>query len=743
MSGYPETGGGGGHPGDSELPTTPSMVSAVTNRRQAIDTFLKELDTNRDGDIGVDELLSLMESVAVQRRQRKWMWFAIVALTFCALSTIAATVGLTYAVLKAVQDTEVVGGVMYVKDSTTEIVRTGSAEFTVVDGVFVSRETILSAAATNSTTSGRRSLAEAGSKVPPKAVLRTASYKGTPQRFTSNVSIAVLMELDYLLIKGAGSVELALKVDGVARVPMAGSVLGTVVRIVTSAGTITLDSTVVSFSSSIADIFEEAGFSVSRNRRMLLGIYDVVGFFNWIEIYEPCITPENVTLDRCQFQLPVVEGDDGSLQLPEGNLTEGTRRRRELRTVRVRHSPTTPLMRRSMQGDFTGVVDLAGVEVIDGVRYMTHNETATYWNSMLRTVYEFALMPNYRRIELMTTSDKIAFTWQEENLPYGVGAVITQSWCTEALVPDSVVERSRMRDDTLSSFEFIGYDSKYDRSARHFRLSVKQIGAESFDDLPNVLTVDYWDTLTDSYPLAFEMNHPLLGHMIIQVLNFTTLADGVPETAPELFKAPQTDTCSFNPSIPRLSSPFTVSAYDTTPYTADDEQSDQDFVNGESFDAGDVTASNRRRAILEESAKRAAVWDTLDHINGTGEWPEWALEHYGGVRPAQSLIHGRRIVEELGIKDLEIAKVCAGYDYENNEGFVSATISMWLVIFKVELGATMRSRFWGDWTDWEYCTSITSMDDGGSARGAKILGFHVRIEGRQGWGDDTALNGIE
>ncbi|KXZ41751.1 hypothetical protein GPECTOR_295g796 [Gonium pectorale] len=586
-----------------------------------------------------------MENVAVQRRQRKWMWFAIVALTFCALSTIAATVGLTYAVLKAVQDTEVVGGVMYVKDSTTEIVRTGSAEFTVVDGVFVSRETMLSAAATNSTASGRRSLAEAGSKVPPKAVLRTASYKGTPQRFTSNVSVAVLMELDYLLIKGAGSVELALKVDGVARVPMEGSVLGTVVRIVTSAGTITLDNTVVSFSSSIADIFEEAGFSVSRNRRMLLGIYDVVGFFNWIEIYEPCITPENVTLDRCQYQLPVLEGDDGSLQLPEGNLTEGTRhRRRELRTVSVRHSPTTPLMRRSMQGGgFTGVVDLAGIEVIDGVRYMTHNETATFWNNIMRTVYEFAMMPDYRRIELMTINNKIVSAWQEENLPYGVGAVITQSWCTEATVPAGVVERAQMRNDTLSSFEFIGYDSKYDRSARHFRLTVKQAGAETFDDLPNALTVDYWDTLTDNYPLAFEVDHPLSGHMMIQVLNFKTLTNGIPETAPELFIVPQKETCSFNPRIPRLSSPFTVSAYETIPYNSDDQQTDQEFINGELVAAGDVTASNRRRAILEESAKRAAVWETLDHINGTGEWPEWALEEYGGVRPAQSHIHGRAL----------------------------------------------------------------------------------------------------
>ncbi|KXZ42974.1 hypothetical protein GPECTOR_108g169 [Gonium pectorale] len=741
MSGYPGAGGqgsgDGGHPaaaGDCKVPKSPSMVAAVTTRRQEFDNFLKELDANKDGNIDIDELLAHMEGIAAQRRQRKWMWFAIVALAFCALSTIAATVGLTYAVLKAVQDTEVVGGIMYVKDSTTEIVRTGSAEFTVVDGLLVSRETLLDTAANaNTTASGRRSLAGADSKVPPKAVLRTASFKGTPQRFTSNVSIEVLMELDYLLIKGSGSVELALKVDGVARVPMAGSMLGTVVRIVTSAGTITLDNTVVSFSSSIADIFEEAGFSVSRNRRMLLGIYDVVGFFNWIEIYEPCITPDNVTHDRCQFQLPALEGDDGSVQLPEGDdvlpTAEGTRRRRELRTVRVRHSPTTPLVRRSLQDGFNGIVDLAGIEEVDGVRYMTHNETATYWNSMLRTVYEFALMPDYRRIELMTTNNKIVSTWQEENLPYGVGAVINPSWCTEAIMPDSVVTRAQMRDDTLASFEFIGYDYKYDRSARHFRLAIKQIGAESIEELPNVLTVDYWDTLTDNNPVAFEVDDPLTGHLMIQVLDFKVLTDGVPDTAPELFTAPQIDTCSLNPSIPRLSSPFSISSYDTIPYTADDEQ---DFINGDSFDEGDPAASNRRRAILEASATRAAVWATLDHINGTGEWPEWALEHYGGVRPTQSLItHGRALqardcsfrtstvkmdtkpcagvfsiiscwdsiadgwfhrhrlkgyvnrvkvaktlVEDLGIEDIEFAKVCAGYDYENNEGFATATISL-------------------------------------------------------------------
>ncbi len=37
-------------------------------------------------------------------------------------------------------------------------------------------------------------------------------------------------------VKGAGDTEIALRVDGVARVPMEGSVWGTIVRIVTVAG---------------------------------------------------------------------------------------------------------------------------------------------------------------------------------------------------------------------------------------------------------------------------------------------------------------------------------------------------------------------------------------------------------------------------------------------------------------------------------------------------------------------------
>lgn len=68
---------------------------------------------------------------------------------------------------------------------------------------------------------------------------------------------------------------MALLVNGVARVPKDDSVWGSVVRILSSAGTLTLDDTTVHFSSDVAPIFSEAGFAVTSNagsrRRLLAG----------------------------------------------------------------------------------------------------------------------------------------------------------------------------------------------------------------------------------------------------------------------------------------------------------------------------------------------------------------------------------------------------------------------------------------------------------------------------------------
>lgn len=69
-------------------------------------------------------------------------------------------------------------------------------------------------------------------------------------------------------------------VTGVARIPLAGSVHGSVVKISTVHGTITLDDTEISFAEELSPFFVEAGFVVDPGTgRKLLGVYDVFGFF--------------------------------------------------------------------------------------------------------------------------------------------------------------------------------------------------------------------------------------------------------------------------------------------------------------------------------------------------------------------------------------------------------------------------------------------------------------------------------
>ncbi|KXZ43629.1 hypothetical protein GPECTOR_85g359 [Gonium pectorale] len=172
------------------------------------------------------------------------------------------------------KDTEIKGGTMYIKKSDVvaqDVVRTGSADFGVGEnGLFVQRLTGSGSGAQNGTDSG--------------TVLKTAIFMGTPQAFDSEVDIQSLMELKYLLINGTSRAQLGLVVQGVARVPLDGSVYGTVLHIVTVAGTITLDATVVTFSTTIANIFAEAGFRISTTRRrVLLGAYTVLGFFNTVK----------------------------------------------------------------------------------------------------------------------------------------------------------------------------------------------------------------------------------------------------------------------------------------------------------------------------------------------------------------------------------------------------------------------------------------------------------------------------
>ncbi|KAG2440681.1 hypothetical protein HYH02_010260 [Chlamydomonas schloesseri] len=687
----------------------------------ATDDVLSEFDANKDRQLDAHELAALVSKMVQEREDKRRLVWGLGALFVVLVVLLGALTGMTWAVVAAFKDTDVKGGVMYVKGSTSEVVQTASSEMTIVDGALINRQALASSGAangiagaaagnnlSNSTSNSTAAAAAAAVLSQPDAVVRTATFVGTPVKFSSRVNIRQLMELKYLYITGMGEVEVALVVQGVARVPDADSVWGTVVHIITAAGTITLDDTVVRFEEGIAPVFVKAGFIVSHSRRSLLGIYDVLGFFNFIadmevfnlpkdepkpalpssnfrmklKIYEPCVFPFDPSHDRC-----LAPAADGPLSPDDTNSTAaGARRRMQLQALQqllgplVPPSPSGPvlpllaspdatadtysgfggggdvgsnarnlllataphtharLLQTSVGGAGSFVSDLAGVEVVNGSRYMTHTETATIWQGFMRTVYEYALFPGYRRVEVTSNSSAVMDVWQEEAFPDDAGLVPKTWFCRQNPLPAGQLDKFKdLKGTSNVNFTFLGYTELYGKSARHFRLSVRQpvnatnpnpgIDIKDPIPLPEVVEVDYFDTRKDFAPLGFELNHPVAGHIMIQVVEFANLTTA--DVSDSTFAVPSTSAtagaCTNDTSIPRLSSPFTVPHFEvpsarTSPIVNPDTLLD---------DANPSPAAGRR--LAEAAAHRAATWDALDHVNGTDvdAWPEWALAVYG------------------------------------------------------------------------------------------------------------------
>ncbi|PNW77055.1 hypothetical protein CHLRE_10g420450v5 [Chlamydomonas reinhardtii] len=680
----------------SPAPAAPAAPSAT-------DKVLDEFDANKDNRLDAQELAALVNKMVQEREDKRRLLVGLIAVLVVLVVLIGALTGMTWAVVAAFKDTDVQNGVMYVKGSTSEVVQTASAEMTIVDGALINRQALSAAAMTtnataNTTTNNNSSSASV--LTAPDSVVRTADFVGTPVKFGSRVNIRQLMELKYLYITGMGEVEVALVVQGVARVPDADSVWGTVVHIITAAGTITLDDTVVRFEQEIAPVFVRAGFAVSRSRRSLLGIYDVLGFFNFIadlevfnlppdqprpalpsnnfmmqlKIYEPCVFPFDPSSDRC-----IAPPTDGALNPDDTSATASSnsssaRRRLQLQALQqllgpmAPPSPSGPLlpllagpeqqasgvaggkrrsalataphtharMLQSTDAAGTFLHDLAGVEVVNGSRYMTHTETAHVWQGLMRTVYEYALFPAYRRVEVASNASAQLNVWQEEALPDGA-EVNPQTWfCMQNPLPPGKLDKySDLKNTSAVNFTFLGYTELYGKSARHFRLSIRQPvnktnpnpGLSSTDPLPlpEVVEFDYFDNRKDFSPLGFELNHPIAGHIMIQVVQYRNLTAADVSTA--MFSPPAglaTGACTNDTSIPRLSSPFTVPAFnDPTLRTTPNYNPDT------LLDANPSPAAGRR--LAEQAAQLAAQWDALDHVNGSDvhTWPQWALDTYG------------------------------------------------------------------------------------------------------------------
>ena len=117
------------------------------------------------------------------------------------------------------------------------------------------------------------------------AAIQTSQYAGVQQSLSSTMPIESLIQLNYLYVENADGGELALKVTGVARIPVPFSILGSVVNILTAAGTVVLDGNDMTFQSDLEPVFETAGFTVRNatgdgRRRLLEDGNTVNGLFH-------------------------------------------------------------------------------------------------------------------------------------------------------------------------------------------------------------------------------------------------------------------------------------------------------------------------------------------------------------------------------------------------------------------------------------------------------------------------------
>ena len=143
----------------------------------------------------------------------------------------------------------VAGVVLYTRQS---VVQTGSAAMTTVDG---------------------------------SQIVQTASY-AMSATMSSALPDDAFTQLKQLTVSAPSGSWVQLSVVGAARIRGPGQ-YGSVIKILTHAGTITIDGRDMSFSESASPVFEEAGFVVAPNRRRLLDVgTSLVGFFNYLATFD-------------------------------------------------------------------------------------------------------------------------------------------------------------------------------------------------------------------------------------------------------------------------------------------------------------------------------------------------------------------------------------------------------------------------------------------------------------------------
>ncbi|KXZ48466.1 hypothetical protein GPECTOR_27g636 [Gonium pectorale] len=284
---------------------------------------------------------------------------------------------------------------------------------------------------------------------------------------------------------------------------------------------------------------------------------------------------------------------------------------------------------------------------------MTHLETTYAYGGYIRVMYDFALHPLWRKIEVLADNSTAVYQWQENVWPEGSTNEVKTFFCRSYEKASTGI--AGFNASSVISYTYGGIDAIGDTLARRFELVVSQPSRK--DGKSEALRIDYWDSTDGNMPLKFEFQHPDIGTVVVEVLEFRALNASSPEAAPAMFKPPPQDDpdfCLRSNTVPALSSPFMA-----------------------------------RGAVVSDTFGSPAVIEPIV-IDGSMELDTCEKVIKGCVTIGVGLPKENWLVKTLGVElSIDLAKVCVGYNYAHRVFFIEGVLIFNVIVAKVELAAEL------------------------------------------------------
>ncbi|GIL55401.1 hypothetical protein Vafri_10963 [Volvox africanus] len=194
---------------------TPGRANQITLARVNTPTrnILRKFDNNGDGRIDATEIQTIVTTLVAEKFKSKAFKIGLIILAVFTAVLLGAMFGLTWAVVAALKDTKVQGGVLVTNDKEQAPVLVANLDLTISGTKLVARDS--------------------------SAVVATSTIR-TPGLVTTGTAFDKLLALQNLVLVTPSKSSFSLAILGIARIPSNTSG-GYVIKVLTAAGTLTLE----------------------------------------------------------------------------------------------------------------------------------------------------------------------------------------------------------------------------------------------------------------------------------------------------------------------------------------------------------------------------------------------------------------------------------------------------------------------------------------------------------------------